>query len=543
MAINNLRARSMMAEDGGGSNALRATPAVAAAPATTASTSASTVPTPEQWQRIVNGETMILGGVYYSPEKTGMTGSAEQGDLAGGDLTGRVFRYTQTGGGAPYEILDTSQNVIGTGVSKGSKGFFGDLFSMVGQAAKDTAPIWGAALGANYLLPALAGGEAALGSAGIGGAESAAFADMAAGLTPEFGTTAAYNAAITPAAAAAPFAAAAAPEIAATAPSLTAGITPEAIAASEAALPAATAGSLTAGITPAAVAASEAALPAATAAAAAPAAASALTQAGTMAAAASPFAFLAPAAATLLGSYLSGETAKSAAEASAAASTRAAELQRETAREAMQLQERMYREGVERQRPYYEAGTNALAQMQGLTGAMPPAFQFRPEQLTTDPGYGFRLSEGLKALERSAAARGGLLSGGTGKALTRYGQEMGSQEFGNAYNRALTEYNALRQREGEQYNRLAGLAGVGGTTAQQLTSAGQQYGSQAGNILTGMASNVGNIGMRQGETAANALLTQGSSYQRGLGDIASLYAKMYGPQQPTYVLPYAPPGG
>lgn len=261
-----------------------------------------------------------------------------------------------------------------------------------------------------------------------------------------------------------------------------------------------------------------------------------------MATAVSPFAFLAPAAATLLGSYLSGQAAESAAEASGAAATRAAELQRETAREAMQLQERMYREGVERQRPYYEAGTNALAQMQGLTGAMPPAFQYRPEQLTTDPGYGFRLSEGLKALERSAAARGGLLSGGTGKALTRYGQEMGSQEFGNAYNRALTEYNALRQREGEQYNRLAGLAGVGGTTAQQLTSAGQQYGSQAGNILTGMASNVGNIGMRQGETAANALLTQGSSYQRGLGDIASLYAKMYGPQQPTYVLPYAPPG-
>lgn len=262
-----------------------------------------------------------------------------------------------------------------------------------------------------------------------------------------------------------------------------------------------------------------------------------------MAAAASPYAFLAPAAATLLGSYMSGQAAESAAEASGAAATRAAELQRETAREAMQLQERMYRESVERQKPYYEAGTNALAQMQGMTGAMPPAFQYRPEQLTTDPGYGFRLSEGLKALERSAAARGGLLSGGTGKALTRYGQEMGSQEFGNAYNRALTEYNALRQREGEQYNRLAGLAGVGGTTAQQLTSAGQQYGSQAGNILTGMASNVGNLTAQQGQTAANALLAQGSAYQRGLGDIASLYAKMYGPQQPTYVLPYAPPGG
>jgi hypothetical protein len=146
------------------------------------------------------------------------------------------------------------------------------------------------------------------------------------------------------------------------------------------------------------------------------------------------------------------------------------------------------------------------------------------------------LSEGLKALERSAAARGGLLSGGTGKALTRYGQEAASQEYGNAFNRGLTEYNALRARESEEYNRLAGLAGVGGTTAQQLTAAGQNYGTSAGNLLTGTASNIGNLMMNQGNTAANALLASGSAYQRSAGDIASLYARMYGPQ-PTYLMP------
>jgi len=180
--------------------------------------------------------------------------------------------------------------------------------------------------------------------------------------------------------------------------------------------------------------------------------------------------------------------------------------------------------------------------MQGRTNAMPPAFQFRPEQLTTDPGYGFRLSEGLKALERSAAARGGLLSGGTGKALTRYGQEAASQEYGNAFNRGLTEYNALRQRESDEYNRLAGLAGIGGTTAQQLTAAGSNYGTSASNLLTGTATNVGNLMAGQGQTAANALLAQGSAYQRSAGDIASLYARMYGPQ-PTYLYPgMTPPG-
>jgi len=250
-----------------------------------------------------------------------------------------------------------------------------------------------------------------------------------------------------------------------------------------------------------------------------------------------PWAFIIPAAASLIGGSMASDATSEAAATSAEASNRAAELQRESAREALALQQRMYEEGVARQQPYYQAGVNALAQMQGQTGAMPPAFQYRPEQLTTDPGYAFRLSEGLKALERSAAARGGLMSGATGKALQRYGQEMGSQEFGNAYNRALTEYNALRQREAEGYNRLAGLAGVGGTTAQQLTSAGQTYGQQAGNLLTGTAANIGNIGMQAADIAGQAALARGSAYGRTAGDIGYLAGRYFSPQQSNYLAP------
>lgn len=264
----------------------------------------------------------------------------------------------------------------------------------------------------------------------------------------------------------------------------------------------------------------------------APGAAAALTPAGAATTGATmatnPFSFLLPAAGNLLGAVIGAQATKSATESSTAAANRAAELQYQAQKEALDLQKRMYEENVARQQPYYQAGVNALAQLPGRAGAMPPAFQYRPEQLTTDPGYGFRLSEGLKALERSAAARGGLLSGGTGKALTRYGQEMASQEYGNAYNRALTEYNALRQRESEEYNRLAGLAGVGGTTAQQIGAAGQQYGQQAGNLLTGTASNVGNLLARQGQTAAEAALARGSIYGRGLSDIGYLAGQYYG---------------
>jgi hypothetical protein len=438
-----------------------------------------------------------------------------------------------------------------------------------GSVFEKLAPMVALYLGANYLAPALAGGGGAGAGAGAASATAAdvAAADIAAGLIPEFGTTAAYNAAIAPAAL--PAAAAAPAAVNTLAAPATAQLTPAAL---EAAIGTPgygyNAAAAASGITPsagfagmsaadfgmsgaqttaydtaiAAGAAPEAAAAAANAApgigapgatAATSAAASAAARGAT---AVDPFSFIIPAAASVIGGVMSANAAESAAEASGAAATRAAELQRESAKEALALQQRMYDEAVARQKPFYDAGTNALALMQGRTNAMPPAFQFRPDQLTTDPGYGFRLSEGLKALERSAAARGGLLSGGTGKALTRYGQEAASQEYGNAFNRGLTEYNALRARESEEYNRLAGLAGVGGTTAQQLTSAGQNYGTSAGNLLTGTASNIGNLMMNQGNTAANALLASGSAYQRSAGDIASLYARMYGPQ-PTYLMP------
>ena len=204
--------------------------------------------------------------------------------------------------------------------------------------------------------------------------------------------------------------------------------------------------------------------------------------------------------AAIIGSAVLGAaSSRSAAKAQAGAAQSAADAQLTASREANALQQRIYEEGVARQQPYYQAGTNALAQMQGMTGAMPAAFSGQVD-LTRDPGYAFRLSEGMKALERSAAARGGLLSGGTGRALTRYGQDVASQEYGNAYNRSLTEYNAARARESEGYNRLAGLAGVGGTTAQQINLAGQNMAGQYGQNL-----------MAGGQAAAQGMLGAGSA--------------------------------
>lgn len=82
------------------------------------------------------------------------------------------------------------------------------------------------------------------------------------------------------------------------------------------------------------------------------------------------------------------------------------------------------------------------------------------EQALSSPGFQFRLGEGLKAIERSAAAKGTLLTGGTQKGLQGYGQDMASQEYGNVYNRAYNEYDTRRtnflQNEANRYNSQRG---------------------------------------------------------------------------------------
>ena len=110
---------------------------------------------------------------------------------------------------------------------------------------------------------------------------------------------------------------------------------------------------------------------------------------------------------------------------------------------------------------------------------------FKMSDYQQDPGYGFRLSEGMKALERSAAARGGLLSGAMLKGISRYGQDYASNEFTNAFNRYM-------QQRGNQYNQLASMAGIGQTATAQLGAAGQNYANNAGANIMGGAANASN---------------------------------------------------
>lgn len=222
----------------------------------------------------------------------------------------------------------------------------------------------------------------------------------------------------------------------------------------------------------------------------------------------------------------------------------AASTQAQAARESGNIQREIFERQVELGRPYREAGELALNKL------IPLATQYTPfgmQQFQQDPGYSFRMSEGMKALERSAAARGGLLSGGTLKATQRYGQDLASQEYQNAFNR----YQAERQA---QLNPLQSLAGVGQTTSQQLAGQAGQLGQNLGEAAQAAAAARAS-GYVGGANALTSALGTGLNYYQGQNYLAALQTPRgfnyqpgfggynYTYQNPAAVGPQMPPSG
>jgi len=208
------------------------------------------------------------------------------------------------------------------------------------------------------------------------------------------------------------------------------------------------------------------------------------------------------AGATLAGGLFSGLSSNKAAKTAASSADQATNLQRE-----------MWQQGRADQAPWLAAGTNALAQMQDPANAAKQWKNFSMADYQQDPGYQFRLSEGLKAVNNTAAARGGLLSGAALRGAARYSQDLASQEYGAAYNRYNTDQNNSLARSDMGYNRNAALAGVGQTTANNMANQGANAANAMGNNINaaGQATAAGQMGV--GNSINNALTTGASSYQ------------------------------
>jgi hypothetical protein len=141
-------------------------------------------------------------------------------------------------------------------------------------------------------------------------------------------------------------------------------------------------------------------------------------------------------------------------------------------------------------------GQYPLASVMGTGLAQPWTTPFKaPDNLTeqNDPGFQARMKMGTDALERSAASKGTLLTGGLLKGLDRYAQDYASNEYANVYGRAKdqysTAYNIFNNNHGNLFNRLGSLANIGENAAAGTGSLYQDVGNSqaAGTVGSGNA--------------------------------------------------------
>lgn len=159
-----------------------------------------------------------------------------------------------------------------------------------------------------------------------------------------------------------------------------------------------------------------------------------------------------------------------------------------SAQSASSMQGIVYQDYVNRQNrkdlaPWREAGKNALATLVEKIASGPGDY-------TKSPGYDFRLKEGQRTIENSAAARGSVLSGATLKGLTKYGQEYASNDYDN-----------FLRRYYESLNPLQSMAGLGQSSSAQTAA----LGASTGNSIANQFANIGNAQAAGAINSANSI--------------------------------------
>lgn len=191
----------------------------------------------------------------------------------------------------------------------------------------------------------------------------------------------------------------------------------------------------------------------------------------------------------------------------ASAAKKAAKTQAGAADRATQVQQDQYYQTREDQEPYREAGYKALTGAENLLASYkaPSIDAFK-----SDPYYQWEQQEAAKAVQGSAAARGGLYSGTTLRRLGDRAQMVARGGFTDFSNRQESAF-------GNQFNRYASLAGIGQSGVSQTGNAGMNFANNASSNLIG-AGNAQAAGTLASSNAWGNALNQGiSSYGRMTG--------------------------
>jgi hypothetical protein len=197
------------------------------------------------------------------------------------------------------------------------------------------------------------------------------------------------------------------------------------------------------------------------------------------------------------------------------------------AAQAQQALQRGQQQATEAYQPYSQFGqeaTNRLAVLMGLRpGVDSGSLMQQPTaaQLEMDPGYAFREQQGMQAVNRTAAAQAGLQSGAALKAAQRFGQDLASQEYGNAYNRFMAN-------RANQMNLLQGGVNTGFGAAQGVGNAAIGTGTNLANVYGGLGQALGQGYANIGAANASAYMGPTNLLAQALGQVGQLGAAYLG---------------
>lgn len=194
------------------------------------------------------------------------------------------------------------------------------------------------------------------------------------------------------------------------------------------------------------------------------------------------------------------------------AADKAADAQIEANQMGIDATQRMYNQTRSDLTPYRVAGQDALTELDERLPFLTSPIELTQEWLESTPGYQFTRTQGLKAVQNSAAARGLGVSGAALKGAANFAT-------GLADNTYKTQFDVENVNRTNAYNRLKALVDTGQSAAAQTGA----FGSKATESIAGM-----NVG--QGNAAAASYNAMGGAVNNAFGNIGgyAMYKGLYG---------------
>jgi hypothetical protein len=185
-------------------------------------------------------------------------------------------------------------------------------------------------------------------------------------------------------------------------------------------------------------------------------------------------------------------------------------------------------QGLAQFSPYTTSGGQANSNLSAMLGTpgqgllTPWTQQFTAPtaaQAEQMPGYQFQLQQGEDAIQNSAAAQGGLLTGRTGAALNNYAQGTASTDYNNLFNQSLTQYqsayNTFLNNQNNTYSRLAQQAGQG------LSAAGGGAG-----LISGIGGDIASLYGAQGAAKAGGTIGSANAWGNAIGGLTNSFGSL-----------------